>query len=207
MRRRLGESGYQSDRKYKLGMPIFIVVIMVLSVLGFSIGSFSGTNDNEFSYNGYSFELDASDEQNPLWKASKEGADNGEQEYDFHFRPEEVLDIVFEGKVNYPSFTLVDNPEENISISDLQLIALSKFEMKSTLEEAGKIVSVGFMTNSSGVKVTCENASENSAVVVFEISNLTQISNANNCITIAGNNGREVVRAKEMFLFRLLGIA
>ena len=205
MRRRIDGSGGNKNNRYKLGMPIFIVVIMVLSVLGYSIGNLSNTNDSEFIYNGYSFELDASDEQNPVWRVSKE--DSAEQDYDFHFKPEEVSDVLIEGKVNYPRYYLVDHPEANISTSDLQLISLAKFETKSSLEAAGKIINIGFLTNSSGTQVTCENASEGSAVVIFNINNITQVKNENNCISISGFDGREAVRAKEMFLFRLLGIA
>ena len=75
------------------------------------------------------------------------------------------------------------------------------------LTTAGKIVVPGFsIAYNTQSAITCANASEYRAVVLFELSNQTTITNENHCIHIQGTTGYDVIRAADTFAYEILGV-
>jgi hypothetical protein len=188
------------ERKQKKSwvMPALILAIMILSVVGFSFGGSIGGGSSPNTINGYKF---IPDQANGVWKVEKD-----KKEFEFHFLPEDVSHIFVDGNIDYEEYILIDEPEANLSEEALGLIALSKFEANKALIEQDKFVKQGFRSGGSENSYDCEDATAGIAVVVFELGNVSEIVNEDNCIHIRGNTGSEIVRAKERFIYDILGI-
>lgn len=192
----------KTKQRMKYAIPIIIVFIMVFSVVGFAL---SGGGGNSEDVNGFTFKFRGNLRTGQgYWQTKIDG-----ERYDFYVLPEDVKYIEM-GEFDtsaYSEYYLVSNPEANYTDRELELIALSKYELEPTLEKFGKIAYNAFSTNYSGREpVTCANAASFIAVVNFEIKNESTIKFDNNCITISGRNGVDVVRAKDKLMLKILGV-
>ena len=194
MRRKILQKS--NKNKGKLAIPLLIVALMVLSVLAYTVGTPS--TDQSTTYGGHKFTVNQNEQ---LWETDING-----QNYKFRFLPGD-LNFDVEGDIDAPAYYLVEDPNANYSERDLSLISLAKFEMKESLSSFGKTVRLGFLTEYNGQsQIDCSNTSLNFPVLLFELSNYTQVTNQNDCIHISGPSGVEVVQAKDKFLYSILGI-
>jgi hypothetical protein len=185
----------RKERKKKKGMAILMGIILLMTVVGFTFGANVGnTPDDQNTINGYSF---TPNQEAQIWEVK-----NGDLTYEFHFLPNQVAHTFVDGNLDYSEYILVSDPKANLSEEDLAFIDVAKFEAHDVLSKSGKKVTQGFAQNYS-----CRDSLENVAVVMFENGTYTEAINEDNCIHLKGITGLEILKAKEMFLYRILGIS
>ena len=186
----------QKTQKKNLAMTVFLAIIMITSILGFALNR---QTNNQNVFNGYSFE-----QKGDFWIT-----EINDQTFEFSFLPDATEDIYFQNEEFDPVMTyLVSNPNANYSESDLQSIDYSKFELKNNLEKLGyDNILFGFTQSFQNNKpITCADTTSTTTVINFEISNITKITSENNCITLYGMDGNEIIRAKDRFIYSIAKI-
>ena len=178
------------EKKKNIAVPLFIIAIMVLSVLGYSL--FQARQRNVVKYDGFKFvKIDK------YWKTKINNIDMV-----FYYAPHEVEDIPYKSIPMFPYFVyLTSNPNADYSQQDLMAIDVAKFELKNILYALGYTPNMNF----SNI-ISCANSTSAVGVVDLDISNETAIKVNGNCVKITGTDGLEVVRARDKFLMLLLGI-
>ncbi|QQG38466.1 MAG: hypothetical protein HYS32_02555 [Candidatus Woesearchaeota archaeon] len=182
--------------KKRVFLPIFIVVIMILSTLGFIIGYSDPQtqNQNKVDYKGFEF---TRTEQGTLT-----GTVYGKQ-------------VIL---INEPS-TLEDIPSDHLSLPNLQLaqkvylthnpnktdaklpIALFEANIKPILKYSLACAEDVLGCEKLPLK-TCKDASNSTVIIRLERTNETKITFNNNCLTIQGEN---LIRPTERAILQLLG--
>jgi hypothetical protein len=179
------------QKKNNVAVPVFIIAIMVLSVLGYSL--LQGRDSNVRKYGEWKF-VNVADK---YWRAT-----SNDIETVFYFTPEEVADIPCESIAAFPYFVyLTSNPNASYSQQELMTIDLAKFELKNTLLFLGYEPQMAFSN-----AITCANSTSTTGVVDIDISNETAVKVYGSCVKIEGLNSIEVVRARDKFLMLILGI-
>jgi hypothetical protein len=179
-----------TKKRNSIAVPLFIIAIMVLSVIGYSL--LQGRQDNTVTVNGFKFT-----EINNRWHTRVDGID-----FMFYYSPAEVEDIGYRKISDFPTqIYLTSNPNAAYSQQDLMSIELAKFELKNTLGALGYAPDMQFSD-----EISCENSTQTAAVVDLDLGDETIIEVDENCIKISGTNGQEIFRARDKFLMLLLGI-
>ena len=180
-------------------IPFFIVALMVLSVISYSPNSPDNTQKSE--YRGFTFVADA---ENKLWNLDMAG-----KIYSFHTLPDQVEDINMSSSLNYvkyPEYTFEDRSDD-LWTSDPQgsIQFVTQFVRTALIQNGARVVeSLPLKYNAKGK--TCVDASPSSAVIRFEQSNVTDVLNQNDCIVFRYETTQDLLRAKDAFLYRVLGV-
>ncbi len=178
-------------------MTIFFAFILVTSILGFALNGVQNTNKN--IYNKHEFV-----QKNNLW--TTEINDN---EIEFVYYPDTTLDINFSDTTYEPLITyIVSNPQLNHTISDLQSIDYAKYELRNTFEKLGyENNNLGFNIKYNNQEaINCNKSTSTIYVINLEIGNTTNIQRKNNCFTLTGTNGAELLRAKDRLVYGVVKI-
>ena len=177
-------------------MTIFFAFILVTSILGFALG---GNQNPKNIYNKHEFV-----QKNNLWVTEINNED-----IEFIYYPDATLDINFEDTTFEPLIAyIVSNPLLNYTINDLQSIDFAKYELKNTFEKLGYENNIlGFNVKYNNQEpMNCTKSTPTIYVINLEIGNTTTIQRENNCITLTGTNGAELLRAKDRFVYGITKI-
>jgi len=180
----------------ELIMPIFIVMIMVMSVFGYMWSS----SRTKIDYNGYKFyQLD--DGRFMLSLEDKRIA--------FNYYPSELEWInTSKGIGNvFNSQAIFITSDYNSTMSET--LAEIKFNLAQQIEEfKGAYAQNSFTepTEYGHPVITCMNATSSVPVVLIERSDATEIVLENNCLTLRAKNRQEMIRAYERLVYSILGV-
>ena len=185
-------------QRRNLFLGLFIVAIMILSVLGYT--ATQNSQSNAQNYNGHSFA-----QSGEYWVTKM-----NKKVFEFNFLPSQV-DYLSSDKFTFdPAYVyLVSDPNANYSTQDLAAIDYSKFELKNKIVDylGVDFAEIGYTQEYLGRHpITCANATPSVVVIDFIVSNQTKISFANNCLTFSANVGIDIVKEKDFFLYKELGI-
>jgi hypothetical protein len=177
-------------KKNRLWMPVFIIAVMVLSVIGFSM--LQGENTNAKKMNGVTFT-----KTGDAWKFRINGI-----ELMSYFTPDQLANISSGSVSDFPYFTyLTSNPQAKYPQQDLITIELAKLELKNTLIALGYTPEMNFSD-----KITCKNATLAVGVIDLDLGNETAVRVENTCVRITGTNSQELVAARDKFVMLLAGL-
>jgi hypothetical protein len=177
-------------------MPIFIVVIMVMSVFGFMWGS----GRTKLNYNGFKFyQLESG---NFMFKVNSYNAL-------FSYYPSELEWLeVPEGTAalfNTPMFYTTSDYNSTYN----ETIEETKFSIAELLGNTiGVYVKNAFTseTEYSTSVITCSNATPSAPVIYVVKSNITEITLDSNCVTITATDRQEMFMAYERLAYSILGV-
>jgi hypothetical protein len=189
----------ESEKRRKLYLAVFIILVMVSGSVGF-IGLYNsddGTASNT-DYNGFSFSQDGNQ-----WVTEVDG-----DEYQFSLHPQQIPLFVPRGAVDrldgVSSVTLVFDP----AISDLQYVDLARFELRRFFLQRGVAVQQGITAETDNYPlsvITCVPG-EGETTITFIEQNESGVFTDQNCITIAAQNPVEHIGFAERIMYMVLGV-
>ncbi len=186
----------QKGFRKELLMPLFIALIMVMSVFGYMWGS----SKTKMTYNEFKFyQLE---NNNYMFKI------NGKSVV-FNYYPEDLEQInstkglkkLFAGPMVYA--TSDPNSPYAESIAEVQ------FNLGKILGEFKNIYVQNAFTSQTEYPlpvITCENASRVIPVITIEKSNTTQITAQGTCIIIEAKTKQDIIALYERLLYSILGV-
>ncbi len=181
----------------KTGMSIFIAVIMIVSVIGFSLTMTEPAE--EIEYGDYTFTRTQQGWQTKI----------NEVKTQFYFHPVEVEDIIFdEGAgvaidgIRVTWFTY--DPKDSFA----QEIADDLFYMEEYLGKANIYVQRGLTNNTDYLlpEINCVNATITVPVFLLKSGNETSIRHENGCIIATAESARDVYRVGDRMLYEVFGV-
>jgi len=179
----------EKEKKYnkQIAVGLVLIALMVLSVLGYSLGSQqAGTNPEKIIYNGFEFI-----EQNGLWFTTFENNNLA-----FLYSPKEVQTNIDLKKIssyyNKPVYIYSENNEAEIEAAR-NLYPFVQRIQKSCIE--GQICS-----DNSPVKNCTDNL-----IVILE-KDQSEIIQDKNCVYIYGKD-EDLLKNTDAFLFKAFGIS
>ena len=179
-------------------MSIFIVVIMLMSVVGFMWKGGSGGSASE--YNGHEFRLT----QDRLWQTDHSG-----QRITFYNHPTEVESIGMDsGAAESLKGTrmayITSDPDDSLK----SYIGKAEFEMKRMMDNRGTYLEYAFTGDNEFNKtiITCRNATPSVPVLYLKSSNETGIVYENNCIIMKAESMHDVMALRDRLLYGFLGV-
>ena len=189
---------HQREKKKRLYMSLFIVVIMTLSVLGYMIGS--GFEDQtKLKYNDFKF-----NKINNRWKTQINNYD-----VTFDYSPPQVEHI----NISLNIIERIKNAPQIDTTSDInskfkEVIALSQYNLAQLLALNNNFLRGGFTTENefNTSIITCETATQFIPVLFFQKSNETKIYEENNCIIMKARSEQDVIALKDRLAYGVFGI-
>ena len=188
----------EKKQKKKLGLMIFIVIIMVGT--SFSVFLYNGSPQAHVAkYNGIKFLNDGS-----KWTAKINGKYAA-----FSFLPSEVAGIKTPPELN----SLLSGRIEIDATSEFNStykgsIALAQDQISLVAGIYDVYVRTGFTGNNSFKfpAITCEDATKAVPVIYFQESNLTEIKAKGNCIIAGASSETDFIRVKDRIVYGMLGV-
>ncbi|MBI2542198.1 hypothetical protein HYV80_05810 [Candidatus Woesearchaeota archaeon] len=188
----------QKEKK-KVGLMIFLVIIMIGTSFSFIFYGFSPSSEKS-RYGEFSFTFMPAQ---GIWAAKI-----NEKQAAFSFLPDEVKDIP-----SGNSAKALQNKFEIDSTYDLnstyrEAIALAQHQMGLTLANFNVYVRKGFTSNStfSLPIITCGDSTSNVPVIYFRQGNSTKIHLEGDCIIAEADANAEFIRVKDRLLYGMLGV-
>ena len=191
----MGKHERKNDKRKQIILSIVLSAVMIFSVFGVMIGSFT---NNEMSYYGHKFEI----------KGNKYVTKINGNEIEFDYLPQMTESINLSNdtatkiKSSYVLMITFDPSQE----SNLPVMELVRFDLEQKLD---KIVLSGVMSSSEQYQnfsiITCENATQQSPVIILNMSDNTSITDAGNCIYLNGR-GSEFLRLRDRVLYSYYGV-
>ncbi len=192
-RMRRKESGFNA----RVLMPLFIVVIMVMSAFGYMWGSSSSSLD----YNGFKI-------YQPETGGFMLKLDAGTRIL-FRYFPSDLEWINstpgISERFSSPMIYAAYSPETDY----IESFAQVQYNLGQVLSKAGKSYAQPAFTMENEYNlpvVSCTNATQYVPVVVFELSSQTEIRESMGCITVSAKNREELLQAYERLLYTILGV-
>jgi hypothetical protein len=186
----------KSEKRKRLFMSIFIVVIMSMSVLGYMIGRDS---EDSIKYGKSRFFV-----VNGMYKTKIDNND-----VYFNYNPYQAETFEVDGSI----IEKIKNSAQLDTTSDVdsryaEAIALAQFELVRELSLNNQFVRNGFTTeNEFNLPIiVCAGATEIVPVLIFEQSNETSVSEEDNCIIIKGRSEQDFLILKDRILYGVFGI-
>lgn len=181
-------------------MSLFIVFIMVLSVIGFVLVDL-GSSDTKKSFGEYTFYKTSQG-----WRAKIAG-----QNLYFNFLPDQVSSIQVDERSSQiltaaPLLAITYDSNSTYAQSMGQL----QYYMEQLLNQNQKVYVVRGLINNTEFptlpQITCTNSSQSLPVIVFEKSNITQITSTDWCIRAEGATGQDFFTLADRILYKILGV-
>jgi len=198
----MGRRERDQDKKKQILMSIVISALMIFSVFGI----FLGTQDSELSYGKYNFKY------NEVYPNERYVLKINKQEIPFYFMPQETefinLSSSTTNKIKEAVFITTAFQPNSTSLAE---IALANFHFISYLkgnDGANKIITQAVLTQSPDYALpvaSCANATLQTPVIVFNLSDAPSIVDDNNCIYFNGR-GIEYLRLRDRLVYSYYGI-
>jgi hypothetical protein len=193
-------SSATKEEKKKFWMSIALITIMVSSVFGVVFYGFSSGMPNRVEYGEYSF----------IPQGNVYLLNLDRQQLMFPYVPQELEHI----DLSEDMIDTLRNSRQIILTSNYSSpaqadIANSQFFFKQTVDTArpSTFVDIAFTTEHEVVpQITCTNASSYVSVIVYELSDTTEVTHDNGCIVIHGQGIGDFIPLTTRLLYGLLGI-
>ena len=186
----------QKGFRKEIIMPIFIVVIMVMSVFGFMWGS----GKTKLNYNGAKFyQLDTG---SFLLKINNYNA-----AFSYYPSELELLEMPAGASALFSTPMFYTTSEYNSTFKET--IEQVKFNIAEIMGETLEIYVENAYTAETEYDtsvITCADATPSVPVIYIKRSNITEISLDNNCVTILAANRQEMFMAYERLVYSILGV-
>jgi hypothetical protein len=190
----MGKRERKSEKAKQVILSVVIALVMIMSTFGIIIGS----QNNELRYGKYKFEVGNNQYATKI---------NG-KEMVFYSLPgqDEYINLssIIINKLKEAYFiSLTFNPNDK---NNAQVLDLIRYDFSQTL---GKTVINGVINTSADYKdlpvITCENATLQTPVLLFNVSDNTSIIDINNCIYLNAK-GSEFLRLRDRLLYGYYGV-
>jgi len=176
-------------------MGIIIVVIMIGSTLGITLRS----SDEGSSYNGFKF----TNTQNGGWVTKING-----KEINFYYHPgelesvnisKEFINQIKETKAFYITF--------DSNITDIQYLEVARFDIVKNLQEYSILEGISKPDSIYPLPIiNCDNATQAIPVIYFIESKERNMSFEDNCYTVEAYSGFDFLVFRDKLLYILLGV-
>jgi len=179
-------------------MSWFIIIIMVLSVIGFMYGSH--TTDNDYGYNGYSFIR-----QSNKWVVEY---NNEKLVFDFHPSQVENINLSSDVIVIFDNIIQIDSTAD-VDDSNIEAIALSQYMIQDIFDKtSGAYLRRGRTSENEFdfPMIDCGKFLLNNCQLNKQKANETKVSLEESCVIIEAKSDIDVRRAKDRVLYGFLGI-
>lgn len=190
------------EKKKQIIMSIIISAIMVFSVFGI----FLGTQTNELNYGKYKFKY------NEVYPNERYVLKINKQEIPFYFLPQEVeyinLSSVVTNKIKEAFFITTAFDPNSTSLAE---IALVNYHFSQYLKDSNgnnKVVVQGLLRESPAYSfpvVSCANATLQTPVIIFNLSDIPSIVDDNNCIYFNGR-GLRYLMLRDRLVYSYYGV-
>lgn len=186
----------KKEKSKQIGMSLIIAGLMIFSVFGVILG----TQSNELRYGKFKFKQDSNQylltidgKQIPFYTLP----------YDSEYI--NVSDIIVNKLKEAYFISLTFNP--NKDVDNLPLIELARFDFAQYMD--GKVVVNGVLESSETYAnlplIDCSNATLQTPVVVFNISDRIGVVDVDNCIFLNAR-GPEFIRLRDRLLYAYYGV-
>jgi len=189
----MGRRERKLEKRKQIWMAAILVFLMVASGFGVIIGS----RASEMRYGDYKFQTVDNRYVTNI---------NG-QEIPFYFLPSQIenlnLSSAVTNKLREAFFMMISfNPEDT---ANLQVIEVARFDLSIHL---GKMVYNGVLKEAIDYElpiITCENATLQTPVIVFNVSDKTSIDDVDNCIYLNAR-GTDFLALRDRLLYSYYGV-
>ena len=186
----------KAEKRKKMAMGIFIVVIMTMSVLGYMFGKDSV---DQYDYNDFKF-----------YKSENKFATKIDQnEYVFDFFPSQVETInISSDIINRLKDRVQIDMTSDVDSEYKEAIALAEFELSGYLFYNEQYARLGFteLNEYEKPKITCSDATASVPVILFEKSNETVVYSEGSCIIAKAKSESDIIAIKDRLLYGLIGV-
>ncbi len=190
--------GEKQSRK-RLILPIFLGLIMVMSIFGFIIGRNAKDNqsvlDGSKTFGGYTFQR-----ANAGWVTTLDG-----REAIFRYLPDELSDMDIS---SVPSDAL-KKPKIYLSRDPRQSYGLAERDIYYNLKPATNLqlaCSIDSEECKNAPLKTCKDADATTAIVLFTLKSKPGITFENNCVSVSGD-AIYITKIVDKLLYAYFGIA
>ena len=191
MRKIISKEAEEKKRKRnQLLIGVVLIVVMVFSVLGYSLSSFGNTSSSStVNYNGFKFTQTSN-----VWNLNK-----GSYTFSFNYNPYQTektnsaLNLLssYEGK---PLYIFSEDNDAEIEIYK------NLFYQNQIVQRMQDACLEGEKCNGDYPIKTCQDN-----FIIIKESNSSSIKQQNNCVFIEGNKGN-LTALSDSFLFKIIGI-
>ncbi len=185
------------NRNQKIIIGLIIAFIMVSSVLGY-YGAQS--KEQAYTYKGIKFTA----QKNGLLLAKISNHD-----FYFNYLPQSLVNMSFNSSVLDPlKATKLIYTTSDIKSPLIQSLSEAEYLLTQELMQLSIYSIGGYTTNTTTGRgrITCDNATAITPVIMFEYANKTSAYLEGQCLHIAGNSRLDLLALKDRMLYGLLGI-
>ncbi|MBU2522825.1 MAG: hypothetical protein KKE23_00860 [Nanoarchaeota archaeon] len=181
----------EKDKRLKFWLAIFIVGIMAASTAGFAL-NFSSDNEESRTYGDLKFTI------------TEQGWQPKGYSIATSYLPQDVENISSKGTFSYTDFNskvyLISAPYmQNEAIELLRYLPITNLQQACSKEDEN-------ISHCADVPLkSCEDASSQSAIIIFKESNETSIDYSGYCLQIQGDS-EDILKAADKALFIAYGI-
>lgn len=198
----MGKHEREADKKKQILMSIVISALMIFSVFGI----FLGTQSSELSYGKFKFKY------NEIYPNARYVLKIQNQEIPFYFMPQETeyinLSSSTTNKIKEAVFITTAFQPNSTSLGEIALVNLQLSLYLKDSNGINKIITQAVLTESPDYTLpvaSCANASLQTPVIVFNLTDVPSIVDDNNCIYFNGR-GTEYLRLRDRLVYSYYGI-
>ena len=185
-----------NSKMWSVGMSVFIAILMVLSVFGVLIGSYT----NEIRYGKHKFARTDIGYETKL---------DGKM-VQFYTLPPETFYLNFSNETRAKLFTapfIVTTFNPNIANQSISAIELARFDL---LNEIGNLKVYNAVSEYSEQYanvplVTCENASIATPLIIFNVSDRLEVIDTGACVYFNGK-ANDFLKIRDLMLYAYYGV-
>lgn len=198
--KRLLKKFIKTIKRPKALVSLFLASIMIFSILGFMMSYQMEENAVELEYNGYEFEQ--------LYDGLR--IKINKQKIILNYFPEQLehFDLTEEIKIilkNSPVFSVTYD-----SVSEYKAwFAEQQFNLDERLDKLDKYTIRGVTNNEEYEQIpqiTCDNATSELPVIIFQEGIPTNITFNNNCIILDIDNVNDVYQVGDLLFYQIAGV-
>ncbi|MBN2459595.1 hypothetical protein JXB28_04895 [Candidatus Woesearchaeota archaeon] len=198
----MGRRERKSDKKKQIAMSIVISALMIFSVFGI----FLGTQSNELRYGKFKLTY------NEVYPNARYVLKVDKQEIPLYFLPQETelinLSSSTTNKIKEAVFVTTAFQPNSTSLAEIALVNLQLSLYLKDSQGNNKIINQAILTESPDYElpvVSCANASLQTPVIVFNMSDVPSIVDDNNCIYFNAR-GLEYLRLRDRLVYSYYGV-
>jgi hypothetical protein len=182
----------EEEKKRKINQLLIggvLILVMVFSVLGYSLGRNDESKSEKISYNGFEFV-----KQNGFWTLNKDSL-----QFYFSYNPNEVekINAILNPLSNYLGKPLYIHSESSVAGTEIYKNLFYYNQIAQRMQDA---CPPGETCDGNLPVKTC---SDN--FIILKKSNITSIKQEDNCVFIDGKE-EDLLKLVDSFLFKIIGI-
>jgi hypothetical protein len=173
----MGRRERKKEKRTQLWMGIFVIFLMATSIFGIIVGS-NSNGSQTYRYEGHAFYVN----ENNLYESKIN--DKTMEFYSLPDQLEKTSDEIINKIKNSPSVKVTFDPTDT---ENLQYIEVARFGLSSYTDENFEYGITKASATYNFPIVTCEDATAESPVLIFEKTEEINLYMENNCIHVQGD--------------------